>query len=417
MRLILSDSSLNNFNNDKKANGGGAATSSGILFEQQLGAFFAAQILSGSKLDEQLGLGDASPIWLRFETEAPVDDILVATSTNGFIAIQAKTTISLSDNKNSPFYKTIEQFVRHWLTSKNGNSSLEWNRPLNPAKDRLVLALSTRASATIREDLPIALQLFSQHGCGAMNKNQKKVFDVFERCVSTAWSQVTSEPQPSELVKELSHLFIILIFDSDKVDPTIHTRLTQSLAQDSDVTAALSVLIEVCGKMMSQRGGGDLSLLRNRLMIKGIKLAAPPQYQSDINQLRLHSQEVSDALKRYEIIEGQSNQSITLTRECQTKVEQAVQSGSLLIIGEPGTGKSGVLNALARSLRERGDDVLELAVDRYSIESLEGLSRELKLEHSVIDVLDTWDGAPRGWLIIDALDATRGGKGGFSDAN
>lgn len=81
------------------ANGGGAATSSGILFQQQLGAHFAAQILSGSRLDARLGLGEASPVWLRFETEAPVDDILVATSADGFIAIQAKTTLSLSDDK------------------------------------------------------------------------------------------------------------------------------------------------------------------------------------------------------------------------------------------------------------------------------------------------------------------------------
>jgi hypothetical protein len=40
---------------------------------------------------------------LRFETEAPVDDILVATSADGFIAIQAKTTLSLSDDKKILF--------------------------------------------------------------------------------------------------------------------------------------------------------------------------------------------------------------------------------------------------------------------------------------------------------------------------
>ena len=89
------------------ANGGGAATSSGILFQQQLGAHFAAQILSGSKLDARLGLGEASPVWLRFETEAPVDDILVATSADGFIAIQAKTTLSLSDDEKNLFIEPL----------------------------------------------------------------------------------------------------------------------------------------------------------------------------------------------------------------------------------------------------------------------------------------------------------------------
>lgn len=393
------------------ANGGGAATSSGILFQQQLGAHFAAQILSGSRLDARLGLGEASPVWLRFETEAPVDDILVATSADGFIAIQAKTTLSLSDDKKNPFYRTVEQFVRQWLTCRDGNGSLEWNRPLDSDKDRLVLAVSTRAPASIREELPVALSLFSQHGPGAMNKRQAKAFSIFERCISAAWGNITSEPLPPHLVSEFCRLVVVLVVDVENMASPAYLQLAQSLTKDSDATTVLSIFTEICGTMMSHRGGGDLSIFRNELAGKGIELAAPPRYKNDIAQLQQHSQEIADSLNRYEAIESQTGQPVTLRRECQNEVEQAVQSGSLLIIGEPGAGKSGVLNALARSLRERGDDVLELAVDRYSVESLEGLSRELRLEHSLTDVLEAWDGPSQGWLIIDALDATRGGKG------
>ena len=70
-----------------------------------------------------------------------------------------------------------------------------------------------------------------------------------------------------------------------------------------------------------------------------------------------------------------------------------------------------MLNALARHLLEQGKDVLELAVDQHSVESLEGLSKDLKLEHGLLEVLEDWDGPEEGWIIIDALDATRGGKG------
>ena len=42
-------------------------------------------------------------MWLRFETEAPVDDLLVKTTDGGFVAIQAKTTISLSNDPRSPW--------------------------------------------------------------------------------------------------------------------------------------------------------------------------------------------------------------------------------------------------------------------------------------------------------------------------
>jgi hypothetical protein len=53
-------------------------------------------MLNQSPVDHALGLGDARPLWIRFETEAPVDDILVATSANGFIAIQAKPGTQLA---------------------------------------------------------------------------------------------------------------------------------------------------------------------------------------------------------------------------------------------------------------------------------------------------------------------------------
>ncbi|ADC57542.1 conserved hypothetical protein [Klebsiella variicola At-22] len=402
---------MSDINLNGPANGGGAATSSGILFQQQLGAHFAAQILSDSRLDTRLRLGNASPVWLRFETEAPVDDILVATSVGGFIAIQAKTTVSLSDDERTPFYRIIEQFVRHWLTCRDGNSSLEWNRPLDSDKDRLVLAVSTKASASIRDVLPAALSLFSQHGSGAMNQKQVQAYNIFERCISTAWNSITSAPLPPHLVSELCRLVVVLVVDVENMALLACSRLTQILAKGTQATAALSVLTEICGKMMSSRDGGDLSTFRNELAGKGIELAAPPRYKDDIARLQQHSQEIAASLNQYEAIESQSGQPVTLRRECQNEVEQAVQSGSLLIIGEPGAGKSGVLNALARSLRERGDDVLELAVDRYSVESLGHLTHELRLEHSLTDVLQAWDGSSQGWLIIDALDATRGGKG------
>ncbi|WNN53249.1 ATP-binding protein [Hafnia alvei] len=388
--------------------GGGAATSAGIVFEQQLGALFAVQILSGSRVDARLGLGDASPIWLRFETEAPVDDILIATSNDGFIAIQAKTTVPLSANPNGPFSKTIEQFVRHWFECKKGDGTSAWNRPLDPTKDRLVLAVSPEASASIRIDLSTALQLHTQPGGHTLNQKQQHALAVFETCISAAWQKITSDPFPPQIIQDLSRLISVLTIN---VDSTDSLNLLPVISPDQDMVAALSVLTTICGSMMARRSGADLSLLRTELASRGIKLASSPRYQADIATLCQHSMEVANALKRYEEIESQSGTPVTLRRDCQDAVEDAAISGSLLLIGEPGSGKSGVLNALARTLREQGGDVLELAVDRYSVDSLDGLAREIGLEHSLIEVIKAWDGPSQGWLIIDALDATRGGKG------
>ncbi|MDT8873393.1 AAA family ATPase [Komagataeibacter rhaeticus] len=83
----------------------------------------------------------------------------------------------------------------------------------------------------------------------------------------------------------------------------------------------------------------------------------------------------------------------------------------MLLIGEPGAGKSAVMNALGKELRSRGSDVVQLAVDRFSVESLEGVSRALRLDHDLPAVLDAWDGPDPAFLLIDALDASRGRSG------
>ena len=49
-------------------------------------------------------------------------------------------------------------------------------------------------------------------------------------------------------------------------------------------------------------------------------------------------------------------------------------------------------------------------MDRHSVQTLEGLGRELRLEHDLIEVIDGWDGSEPAWLLIDGLDAARGSE-------
>ena len=394
------------------AGGGGAATSAGILFEQQLGALVGTWLLGERPFDQRLALGQAVPRWVRFETEAPVDDMLIATSAGGFVAIQAKTTASLSRDLAGPFGKTVSQFVRHWLACRDGDASLHWNRPLDPLTDRLVLAVSRQAPATVREDLPAALRLRAQPGGGVLTDAQMRAFDDFEFCVAQAWEAATTDPFVPAIAETLARLVTVLTLDPNGPDRIASLAALQSLVADPEAApAALSALEALSGDYMAHRGGADLATLRQALTTRGIRLAAPPGYRADIAALRAHSDTIAAALERYEVIEAAAGHRISVVRDCQAAIQEAALDGSLLIVGEPGAGKSGVLNALARGLRERGNDVLELAVDRYSVESLEGLKNELGLEHGLIETLAAWDGAEPGWLVIDALDATRGGKG------
>lgn len=391
--------------------GGGAATSAGIRFQQQLGALFSSWILAGDRFDDHFRLGAAAPEWVRFETEAPVDDLLIKTTEGGYVAVQAKTTASLSEDLGSSLGKTIAQFVRHWLVAQQGDGSMEWNRPLDPARDRLVLAVSPQASVQVKEDLRAALLLVSQPGKGALNQSQQRAHQVFSSLVEQAWASVTKSPVDDRLLSELAKLVVVYTFDGDRGEALASGSLVKAFGPDVDAATAFTALSDLSSRLMKDRGGGDLFTLRQLLARQGVALSVPPDYRADIEALKGHSKRIAEALCSYEKIEAAIGAPVTVRRDCQAAVEAAVRNGPLLIIGEPGAGKSGVLNALARTLGDNGFDVLELAVDRYSVESLEGLSRELGLQHPLLDVLEAWDGSEPAYLVIDALDATRGGRG------
>ena len=210
----------------------------------------------------------------------------------------------------------------------------------------------------------------------------------------------------------MADLLTVFVFDPSGADRALMQEiLVASMSEGSQAAVALTALETVSGQMMAQRSGADVTSLRQALMTKGVNLRAALRYQPDITALSKHTRLVTAALQRHERIEVKDGERASIVRKCQDVVETAAVGDSLLIIGEPGAGKSGVLNALARGLVNQSKDVLELAVDQHSVESLEGLSKELKLEHGLLDVLEAWDGPGPAWLIIDALDATRGGKG------
>jgi hypothetical protein len=388
---------------------GGAAAAAGIGFQAQLGALFGLQLLAQVPVDYVLELGAAVPVWIRFETEAPVDDILVATSNGGFIAVQAKTSVNLSPGADGGLAKTVQQFVRHWLVCRDGQGEQLWDRCLDPSKDRLVLAVGPTAPASIRVDLPAALRSHSQPSPSALTQDQQRALEVFETCMREAWSNTTAEPWSPTVLRSVAPLVRVMTFDPAGAYANVMEVLAERATTRDQARPLITALAQISQRWMTERSGGDLPQLRQAVMHAQVPLAAPPRFEDDIRKLREHSSQIATDLQPYEQIE-RTEGAIRITRECQAAALAAAQEGSLLLIGEPGAGKSAVINTLARELRNHGD-VVELAVDRYTVQDLVGLKNELNLEHDLVKVLEAWDGPSGGWLIIDALDATRGGQG------
>lgn len=358
-------------------------------------------------IDQQFELGWAIAEWIRCETEAPVDDVLVKTREGGYIAIQAKASLNLGRSLNSEFGKTIDQFVKHWIVCQADRSEYGWDRPLDSQTDRLAIAVSSTASRSILEDLPEALAKKNSPGNATLTSSQQVAFQAFEDCIRAAWARLKSDPAPPQLFEDLRALVRVIKFDPERSSTV--TSLASIAETSTDAGLIATALITICGRFIAQRTGADYRGLREAVMAQGARLQPSQTFRRDIERLKEHTRKVHQDLESYESVQvGTEFESIA--RDCQAAVDAAALKGPLLIVGEAGVGKSGIINRMAKTLIDSGKDVVQLAVDEYSVETLQGLKEDLRLDKPLLEVLEAWDAPEPGWLIIDALDAARGGR-------
>jgi hypothetical protein len=128
--------------------------------------------------------------------------------------------------------------------------------------------------------------------------------------------------------------------------------------------------------------------------------------REDIERLRAHTVATHRLQAELSVIQI-SGVTVKIARPCTAALLEAARASSLLVVGDPGAGKSGAQYDLVHDLLSRGNDVVLFAVDQLAADSSGQLRIELGLEHDLADVLRAWSGAEPGYLVIDALDAAR----------
>ena len=223
------------------------------------------------------------------------------------------------------------------------------------------------------------------------------------------WKNLSGyDPAPEEINSILA-LIEIVTFDFAGADAGLVISVMREMVESvDDAAAAAAGLNDVFTELMARRPGVNALGLRGRIG-RLVRLKAPPRYHRDVVALRKYSDTTRTHLEHFEETRiGQ--QRVRIDRPCTAAVLQAIADDLFLIVGDPGAGKSAVISAAAAELRAEGKDVIELAVDRLSVESQEGLQQHLQLTHPVVEVLENWPGNEPAFLFIDALDATRGGR-------
>ncbi|GIX08262.1 MAG: hypothetical protein KatS3mg115_2665 [Candidatus Poribacteria bacterium] len=386
-------------------------------FQHRVAAWVAAYILAEKDVSPPWDLPEGTTLeWLRCETEQPVDDLLVGTSANGLVFAQIKRTLQLSQSPDSDLASALDQVVRQFIACANSEGgSRPWDRPLDPQKDRLVLVTSPSSSEPVRVNLCNLLSRSRAEGRSledaALNEKERRVLQVVQGHLERSWENRTgSRPSEQDLRKLVSLIRVhVLDVEAEGTDERHAKDLLRQavLTNPDEAEVAWAKLIESCASFAAHRSGADRLALQSELLNAGLPLKVLRSYQNDVEKLRRYSETTVDALAHLSRIRVGPT-TIKIRRVCTQDLRQAAEGNSILVVGEPGAGKSGALHDLVKALREEGRDCVLLAVDRIAARSLGELRQELGLDHELPEVLENLPGLKPAFLVIDALDAARG---------
>jgi hypothetical protein len=390
---------------------GGRATEAGMDFQAEIGTWLAAHLLARRPVGGRFGLANtALPVSIQLETGDGLDDIRLSQGDASRIDLQSKTSAGLETSPKSPLGKTIGQLVRVMIEARASGIAVD------PAKSRAVLAVAANAPRTL-DVLERGCRTFDLGGSWATTKAKRSsaerdALDLFETHARTAWAKHSATPPTDDELTMMARLFRIVRFSMNEGEDNwreasclIGARLYGAEAAGD---APLRDLKGIIRGMIGSGAPADLPGLLRELRRLGHNDVGAADYTADLERLSAATEAELARLAghtRLPIAGG-----VPIARASHGPLAAAVDTGSLIVIGEPGAGKTGALVALAHARRTAGATVVFLSVDRFpGVTIAANLQSELGLAHPLTEVLAAAPGSGRKLLIIDALDAARGG--------
>ncbi|EGG76129.1 hypothetical protein SXCC_03489 [Gluconacetobacter sp. SXCC-1] len=395
----------------KPMRAGGKATEAGMAFQAAVATWFAVHILARIPVGGRFNVNNqALPVTIRLETGTGLDDIEVTQSDGGALHVQNKTSATLATGEQAPLTKTGAQLAE-WIADAKAAGGAP-----DPTSNAAVLAVRSDAARTL-DDLEAGCRAFDLGGDWAVTKGgrngaQRRALDALETIVTKAWTAVRKVAPTADDLTDMARTFHVARFSMDEGDTDWREASTllgrhlygSDAAGEAPLRDLRGIMRELIGNGAPANRDGLLRALRRRGHID----VGAPRYDEDIGRLRSVTAAELDRLAVHGELPLAGG--ITITRESDAPMVTAIKGGSLLVVGEPGAGKTGTLVHAAKSLIAEGALVIFLSVDRFpGVAIAADLNSELRLGHDLVEILSAMPGSQPRYLIIDALDAARGG--------
>ena len=379
-------------------------------FQARVSAWAAVHILAEESAEPPFGLG-APVVRMACEVDHPVDDLVLVADDGNAAFVQVKRTVNLSVSASSRIASTADQFVRQFLEWRTAK---ETEVPADPPQGRLILAVGTGTPSTVGVTLRKALDRLrdlpgDEIFPAGLNREEKRAIGVVAAHVRASWvAETGSDPGDDDIraLLRVVHVQAVEVGQGERDEQQAKTNLRHVLMSPDQASQAWSLLIVEGQRLIGTRAEANLSRLRDVLSSAGVPVGAPTSYRDDIQRLLDHSDQVASTLADHADIRLGSA-TVRIQRPYVPVLRDAANSGSVLVVGEPGAGKSGVLYTLFETMKDEGQDVVLLAAQHPPFSSLGGLRGELQLDRDAVDVLANWPGQQRAVLLVDALDAAR----------
>ncbi|WP_234896093.1 ATP-binding protein [Sinorhizobium meliloti] len=394
-----------------RTNAGGRATEAGMDFQAEVGTWLAAHLLARMPVGGRFGLANtALPVSIQLETGDGLDDIRLEQEDASRIDLQSKTSAGLATSPQSPLGKTISQLVRVIIDARAAGVAVD------PAKARAVLAVAANAPRML-DVLERGCRAFDLGGSWATTKAgrssaERDALDLFETHVRTAWATHSATPPTDDELATMARLFRIVRFSMNEGEDNWReaSRLLGARLYGAEAAgdAPLRELKGIIRGMIGSGAPANRAGLLRELRRLGQNDVGAADYTADLERVSAATKAELARLAGHTRLPIAGD--IPIARASDGPLGAAVDTGSLIVIGEPGAGKTGALVALAQARRAAGDTVVFLSVDRFpGVAIAANLQSELGLAHPLTEVLAAVPGSGRKLLIIDALDAARGG--------
>ena len=258
----------------------------------------------------------------------------------------------------------------------------------------MVLAVGPQASGQVRNTLRLVLDRLRDVDTDKsisdipLNDEERHAFTVVADHVDRYWLACAGT-NPTLLdrdtVLRCCHVLTLDVDPGGSHENEARQLLRQSVtAQPADADAAWAVLIEHCARMAADRSGANRDQLQMHLLSHNIRLRTVIDFDEDIARLRQASAMTLASLEANCLTIPSPGVAITLSRPSVDDLAEQAAAGPLLVIGDPGIGKSVALHHLALSEMSAGRPVVMLSVGNTTASSLGELRNELGLDHDFL---------------------------------